>query len=175
MKTQSLRATARLLGISHVRLIQLRDTGKATPEADGRFDPAKVAAELKRTLDPMNDSKILGTILPMNGKPATIPIRRTEPRLPVSQFDARTKLTLVRAEREAFALKKDREEVLPVQEVREAWGGMLTACRSGLLSIGDELAEKLAAETDPIECRALVDGAVERELTKLAEYPANAA
>ncbi|HUU30471.1 MAG TPA: hypothetical protein VMY69_00045 [Phycisphaerae bacterium] len=177
MPLLSLRATAKLLGISHQRLGQLRDAGKATPEPDGRFDLEKVRAELKRTIDPMSDSKILGTAPPkpegrVNGKAKPeAPPKYTESRIGMTQVDARTKLTLVRAEREAFNLRKDRDEVLPVSDVRDAWASVISSARSILLSVGAELAEKLAAETDVIRCQELIDGPIRRALDQLSRPP----
>ena len=167
MPLLSLRATAKLLGISHQRLGQLRDAGKATPEPDGRFDLEKVRAELKRTIDPMSDSKILGTAPPkpegrVNGKAKPEAPRNTEPRAAMSQVVARTNLTLIRAEREAFSLLQDRKQVLPVREVEAAWCDIAIRTQNAIMGIPARIVNRL-----PVEWRGEVQVVAMDEMRQL--------
>ena len=66
-------------------------------------------------------------------------------------------------------------KLLDAEEVRAAVAGMVIDFRSKALVIGDSLADKLAATSDPIACREMVDARVYEALESLVEYPANAA
>ena len=65
-------------------------------------------------------------------------------------------------------------KLLDAEAVRAAVAGMVIAARTKFLVIGNELADKLAATSDPIACRELVERICEA-LEEFSEYPANAA
>jgi hypothetical protein len=65
-------------------------------------------------------------------------------------------------------------KLLDSEEVRAAVAGMVIAFRAKILVIGDELADKVAACSDAIACRELIDGRLYEALAELSEYPASA-
>jgi hypothetical protein len=102
-------------------------------------------------------------------------IRRPDSETTLAIFNrAKAKREINRMEREELDLKQRKGELLDRGEVSAAWHGQIAAAKSRLLSIGDELGDKLAAEIDPTRCRAMVDGLVYEALENLSEYPANA-
>ena len=55
----------------------------------------------------------------------------------------------------------------------ELWAkGMVIKAREALSRIGSELRDRLAAETDPVECERLVESEIRRALDELASNAA---
>jgi hypothetical protein len=70
-------------------------------------------------------------------------------------------------------LRLDRAEggLLPKDEVEQAWSTMISAARSRLLLLADKIAHRLAASSDIIECKTIVDRAIRDALSALSEDP----
>ena len=49
-------------------------------------------------------------------------------------------------------------------------GGLVLNAKSRLLQMGDEVAEELAYESDPIRCKKIVEDKVHEVLNELARY-----
>lgn len=82
----------------------------------------------------------------------------------------RRKAIALANERELTVAQK-RKELMPVREVNAWFAGCIVGARNVLLRIGPELRDRLAAETDPVQCEALVDAEVRRALTFMKDMP----
>ncbi|MEN6532184.1 MAG: hypothetical protein ABFD89_00880 [Bryobacteraceae bacterium] len=91
-----------------------------------------------------------------------------------SFFEAQRQREWERVKRERIQRKVLEGKLLDAEKVRDTVSEMISSARAKLLVIGDELADKLAATSDPVRCRELVDGRISQALDDLAEYPANA-
>ncbi len=68
--------------------------------------------------------------------------------------------------------REDREkagELLPAADVERTWGGILRRIKSTLLILPDEIAPRVAAESDVRKCRAIIDREIRDALTSLGE------
>ena len=70
----SQREAARRLGISHTALQKAARSGRIAPEPDGRWDVAKVRAQLASTADPARKTAAMAIPPPPAPRPATKPL-----------------------------------------------------------------------------------------------------
>jgi hypothetical protein len=89
--------------------------------------------------------------------------------------EAQTRKEIALANLRELEEAEKRRSLLSAEVVRDAVNGMVMGARSKLLVIGDELADKMAATSDPVKCRELMDERINQALSELAEYPADAA
>jgi len=173
----------RALNISKVRLNELARKGKAPrgPKPN-QWDIDAIRAALGRNLDGRQVSP--AQLIVAKPEPVQDIGKHTKDREPVGDSLEPAKGTLLyeqwrltreKASREALDLKVAERKLLDVEDVRAAVSGMVIAFRAKALVIGDSLADKLAATSDPIACRELVDARVYEALESLVEYPASAA
>jgi len=92
-----------------------------------------------------------------------------DPRVDVNEWRRRREAAEARIVELTLAQKEGR--LLDAERVRQAVCDMIIAARSKLLVIGAELADKLAAISDPVRCRELIDERIHAALDELAEYP----
>lgn len=81
------------------------------------------------------------------------------------------RLTREKADREALDRKVLEGALLKRTDVRQAVTGMISASKSRLLTMPDELCDRLAAESDAIRCREMVATKVFEALSVLSEWP----
>lgn len=67
-------------------------------------------------------------------------------------------------------LAEKRRELLNASEISTAVHELIATAKSRLLLIGDELGDRLAAESNPVRCRELVTDEVRRALSELSQY-----
>jgi hypothetical protein len=69
-------------------------------------------------------------------------------------------------------IKNEREEgrLVEVVVINAFVAGMIMKARDELIRIGAEIADRLARESDPAKCRALVDDRISQSLEALTEY-----
>jgi hypothetical protein len=98
------------------------------------------------------------------------PARR---KLPDEQFvDAQRRKESALADLRELELAEKRGELLNASEVSTAIHELISTAKSKLLLLGDELGDRLAAESDPIRCREMVNAEVRSALTALSKYKA---
>lgn len=149
-------STAKLceaLGVTKQRISVLERRGTIQRETDGQWDVEKVRAALAANLDARQNSA--NPDQPPTLQKGTIAYETY-------------RLTRERADRAALERAEIEGSLLKVDEVRKAWDGMIAAARTKLLAIGDEICEKLAAETNSIRCREMVNVKVKEALADLA-------
>lgn len=81
------------------------------------------------------------------------------------------RLTREKADREELDRKVLEGSLLKRSEVKTAVYGMLERFRSRMLLIADELCDRVAAETDTVRCREMIDRKLCDALSQLSEYP----
>lgn len=81
----------------------------------------------------------------------------------------RQRLTQGQADLVELERKKLEEALLDAEEVAQEWSSEITEARNILLAIGDELGDKIAAETDAVRCRELINARVRAALQELAD------
>jgi hypothetical protein len=160
------------LGISKVRLNELARKGKIPRGAKrGEWDLDAVRQALARNMDAIHKDR----------QAAAAPPTRTPvfDQVPPPAMDvprgslAAAQLVKAQADAKRAALEVRRLEkrLLDSDEVSGAWSGMIVAAKAKLLVLGDELADRLAAESNPVACREMVDRKIHEALSDLAEYP----
>jgi hypothetical protein len=181
---------ARILGISRQRVNELSRKGKLTRGTDGGWDPDKARAELGRTLEDQQErrSKVE---TPRSKVERGFPVREKVERafpprdpetvdLPMSGSThdifnrARAAKEIAIAKERQLQLRRRQGELLEAAEVELAWTRKLTSFKNRLLGLPDKMASRLAACSDVLECRALLDGELRSVLNALSENKADA-
>lgn len=163
-KTLTTKQLAAALGISVQRVNELGRRGKIARERNGEWDFDRVRTALGRnTSQPPKAGGPLPQEPSENG-----PAKGT---LLYEQW----RLTREKADREELDRKVLEGALLKRAEVKSAVSAMLERFRSRVLTIADELCDRLASETDSVRCREMVDRKLCEALSQLSEYPANAA
>ena len=162
------------LGISRARLNELARKGKVSKVRRGRWNVAAVRLALGRNLDsrqasPARDSAAAAPPTRMPVFDQVPPPAMDVPR--GSLAAAQLVKAQADAKRAALEVRRLEKRLLDRDEVADAWSGMIAAAKAKLLVIGDELADRLAAESNPVACREMVDKKVYEALAALAEYP----
>lgn len=156
---------ARRRGCHHTAVLKAIKSGRISL-IDGKIDP-KVAdiqwTENTRPRAPRVPS------LPLPDPTPTDPL--PDSAIPQTVYD----LQLARAKRETheanIAEMKERQkagELVELQAVEKASADIYAQTRNALERIPDKLANRLAAESDPFACRALMVAEIEQTLTDLA-------
>ncbi|MEN6606915.1 MAG: hypothetical protein ABFD60_06700 [Bryobacteraceae bacterium] len=167
---------ATMLGISRQRVNELGRQGKISREPDGKWNPDKVRAALGKSLDGRQQSPARDRA---EGPEHNIGQHRegsqdgAEPPKGTLLYE-QWRLTREKADRERQDRLKDAGELLDRGEVKAAVSSMIGAAKNKLITIADELCDKLAATSDPVRCRELVDDRIHQALSELAEWPARA-
>ena len=156
----SIRAAAKVLGVSHVALLKAAKTGSLKLNPDGTAN-----LETIRESEWYRNRK---SRKPSGNKP--------EPQVDLSGVDKielEKKLIAERTE----ALRLDNEErkknLLPADEVRGAMEAIISTTRSHLLLLPAKLAHKVSSLTDPAECQAVIDAEIKAALKALSETTFN--
>lgn len=152
----SIRAAAKVLGVSHVALLKAAKTGSLKLDASGQIN-----LETIRESEWYRNRK---SRKPSGNKP--------EPQVDLSgidKIDLEKKLIAERTE----ALRLDNEErkknLLRADEVRGAMEAIISTTRSHLLLLPAKLSHKVSALTDPAECQAVIDAEIKAALKALSE------
>lgn len=80
----------------------------------------------------------------------------------------------IRIEREGLALRREKLETVDLAAVNGYVAGMIIKARDVFLRMPGELRDRLAAESDAVNCESIVAAEVQRGLRELAEYRPNA-
>ena len=156
----SIRAAAKVLGVSHVALLKAAKTGSLKLNPD-----RTVNLETIRESEWYRNRK--------QRKPAG---NKPEPQVDLSGVDKIDLEKLVLVERRE-SLRLDNEErkknLLPADEVRGAMEAVISTTRSHLLLLPAKLAHKVSSLTDPAECQAVIDAEIKAALKALSETTFN--
>jgi hypothetical protein len=171
---------ARILGISRQRVNELSRKGKLTRGTDGGWDPDKARAELGRTLEDQQErrskvetprSKVERAFPPRDPETVDLPMSGSTHDI----FNrARAAKEIAIAKERQLQLRRRQGELLEAAEVELAWTRKLTSFKNRLLGLPDKMASRLAACSDVLECRALLDGELRSVLNALSENKADA-
>lgn len=168
MIVSSARKLASLLGVSHTRINDLVREGRISRGPYG-FDVDAVRAQFARTVAPERASRVKVDIAQDVHRSRTEPIERAE-----SDQDkynkARAYRESVRAKADEIALKERMRELIPANEVCSFVSGMIAAAKNRLMTIPDELCDRLATETDPVVCRQMLIKKLRATLERLSEW-----
>jgi phage terminase Nu1 subunit (DNA packaging protein) len=96
--------------------------------------------------------------------------RRSASEEHVDLEEARRRKLAAEAELAEIEAAKQRGDVVPVEMVARIISDQFTACRARLLSIPTKLAPVLISSTDMVECRSLLEAAVDEALHELIGY-----
>ena len=169
------------LRISKIRLNELARKGKLPrgPRAN-QWDIEACRAALEANLDIKQPSPARGDVPRGSvGRKGQVKVAAravaTEAQDQETFSNAQTRKEIASANMKEMEEGEKRKALIPAEEVRDAVNGMVVSTRAKLLVIGDELSDKLAATSDAIKCREMVDARIYEVLSVLAEYPANAA
>jgi hypothetical protein len=152
---------ARLRGVSAEAVRQAVRTGRITPGADGRIDPAAAGAEWDEATDPRKGKGRRpgraradgGT-----GTPGDLP----------SRAESERKRSYHLAERARIDAQAAAGLLLRREAVERAISEKVRRTRDLLLAIPDRIDAVLAAESDPEACRRLVADEIDRALDELS-------
>jgi phage terminase Nu1 subunit (DNA packaging protein) len=143
-KTVSLAKLAALLDLTERRVQQLAKEGVLPKAGRGRYDPVVCIHAYIRYLRARAD----------DGE--------------TSLTDERTKLTKIKREKAETELSIIREEFIHREKAREAWGRVIMAVRSRLLSIPTKSAPLLANVKSKTKCKKIVEEMIHEALCELA-------
>ena len=80
----------------------------------------------------------------------------------------------LRVKREKLAVELIEGKLVEIAEVEAAWSAMILTARNRLLLLPDKVAPRIAAVSDVLECRAIVEYEIREALTALSEHQPNA-
>ena len=155
---------AAALGISRQRVNELGRKGKIHREADGNWDPAKVAAALGRNLDlhhvsPARDGQRPAP--PVSPEPPSGDFR--QPRLGAGTFaDAQLQHERAKAVKATLEAKRLSGELVPAAEAEAAWAAAGIMIRDAVMGLGARVTNRL-----PAEWRAELHTVLDDEVRKL--------
>ena len=87
-----------------------------------------------------------------------------------SFFEAQRQREWTRLEKEKIELEARRCELVALVPINAYVAGMIIKAREQFTRIGPELRDRLAQETDPIACEAMISNRILRALNEMAEY-----
>lgn len=154
---------AKTQGISKVAAYKRVKTGKVQVDANGLVDVDQAAVDWEKNRDVRQGSKN-----PSGMRPAAS--THSEDRSSLSE--AQRAREWLRVKREKLTLETAERKLIEREEVRQAVSAMITASKSRLSTMADELCDRLAAESDSIRCREMVARKVNEALSMLSEWPA---
>jgi hypothetical protein len=175
----SLRAYAKHRGVSLTAVQKAIKSGRVTTTADGKIDPSIADNQWKSRTEPAKQGRKPKAKVKTETEAAPRVEADREPETdggaePEASPDDYWKSRAAREywESELSRLKAGREKGnLIVREAAEkAWGGMVVATRTKALYLPAQLANRLAAESDPIEVEQILKDAIYRLLSELSEY-----
>ena len=175
---------AKRLGISRQRISDLAKEKKLTRESDGLWNVSRVRQELARNLDPQQQKRARVDV-----QPTPLPAHAPMPPAVEASGDglgltgsthemfnrARAAKEIAIAKERQLDLRRRQGELLEASEVEQVWTEALTSFKNRLLSLPDKLAPRMAACSNVLECRAMIDQEVRKVLSALSESKADAA
>ena len=84
--------------------------------------------------------------------------------------EARTARAAYEAQLAGLELAEKRRDLLRASEVSTAIHDLIATSKSKLLLIGDELGDRISAESDPIKCREMIAAEIRAALQELSKY-----
>lgn len=157
-----------LRGQSHVAVLKAIESGRLTAPAvskvNGRWviDPALADAQWHGNTDHVYEPKPQTALL----------LNKTKKNDLVSGgptiAEARRARMVYQAERERLMLLREKEELLPAEQVKREAFNLAKSIREALLNIPDRVSNQFAAETDPQAVHLLLTGEISQALEQLA-------
>jgi|MudIll2142460700_1097286.scaffolds.fasta_scaffold02662_5 hypothetical protein len=164
MKTVGTTELAKQLGISRQRINELRRAGKIRREANGKWNPDKVRSQLSRTLDGQQEIRSRLETAPAAAEGGDVRGNAHE------AFNrARAVKEIAIAKEKELNLRRRQEELLEAADVERAWTEAYIAFANRMRLIPDKLAPRVAALTDVLEIRLLIEKEIETALEALSE------
>ena len=174
---------AKELSLSKGRISQLVKAGLPV-RPDGRVDRGKalawIEAHVRHQAKPgprksHTDTPALGVQSPETepeSEPADTRDRSEQTTAPADEkfSEARVRRERAEADLSEMAAAKMRGEYAELAAVKRMVGGLVVACKTRLLAIGNKLAPELAADGDPARIQAKIDGEVREALTELSHW-----
>ncbi len=151
----SRRKYAEMRGVSHTAVNEAVREGKI-PLVDGKIDPALADAAWKRNRDACQPSKLAEAGIPEVQTSATPKEEPKEPLEP-SRADAQRDYWRFRAQEKELDLREREAGLISTDEEEKALGEVIETAKNLLLLIPENLADRLAASRDSIECRNMVE------------------
>lgn len=176
MDTVSKTEFAKALRLSGGRISQMIQQGLPV-NADGRVPLAEATSwyesrihkSKKKGPKPLADPEQALPLVksgPTNGKDLPAAVRLLE-----AQATKEEQLAILRQ----MEVEERKATLVDLNEIETVWGKIVSATRSRMLNLSDELAARLAVVTDVLECRAIIDREVKAALSSLTEYEQDAA
>lgn len=160
------------------------ETERIHAEPDGRIEPDRSDREWASNTDGMKAHDAI-TAAAVPAAPAEVPSPRAievAPPMPIQQpaldlappvgslASAQRDLVGLKAEKAEIELQRLRGEVISVEEVEVAVGGLIAAAQARLLVVAHKVGEEVARTTDPVMCRHIIDHAIREALEELSLY-----
>jgi hypothetical protein len=164
--TLGLRAAAKQLGISHVRLLTLWQEGRIPRNADKSFDLDAVRAAFGASKDPGQPGKIKTPQAEPEGVPQAIGM----PSADAGFYKIRTALHAVKLRASKMDLAEREGELVRASEVLREWERFIAACKNRLLLLPAKLAPRVAGMTNATDCHVLMDREIRDALMELSGY-----
>lgn len=153
-------------GISRQAAHKRIKSGKVQLNANGKIDVDQAAKQWESNKDSRQQQRGAPKIEVPPPRPAKKAPDEEDPRSLAAAQKARE---WIRVGKEDMLLRKMRGELLPKDEVEQSWSSMVSAARSRLLLVPDKIAAKVAAVSNVLEVRAIIDAEIKEALSALAE------
>jgi hypothetical protein len=169
---KSIRALATQLGVTHTLLNRYHAEGRFSAEPGGGYDVEKVRAALAQHAD-ISQPRQAGR------HPAPAAGATEELGGAGSAYDifnrARAAKELAIAKERQLNLRKRQGELLETEDVERTWTEATRRMINRLLLVPDKLAPRVAASSEVLEIRALIDSEIRAAIRALYEAESDAA
>jgi hypothetical protein len=171
----SARELAKALDVSHTAVNKAARRGRIQRGPDGRFDLEKAVlawdanADTMQKLRGVSSSSVEGpaaVVAASEEAPTGNPVADLVPTL----SEALRQKEWARVEMQHLELARRRGELIELAPINAFVAGMILRAREELLHIAPELRDRLAQETNPVECERMVSDRIRHALAGLAEY-----
>lgn len=155
------------IGISKQAAYKRLKSGKVKLNSRGLIDTESAAAQWKANQDAWQRQR--GA--PKQSARASHEYAPSRDRASLSE--AQRAREWLRVKREKLMVELIEGKVVEIAEVEAEWSAIVSAARNRLLLLPDKVAPRVAAISDVLECRAIVEYEIREALTTLSEHQPN--
>jgi hypothetical protein len=145
--------------------IRAKYKAKAKAATMPGYVPSRAGRPKSKPPDPTANAKVKSKVSAFVPKPSRAPNRSTEEK--ESKFLAETRKETALADLRELELAQKRGELAPVVLLNAFMGGCIVKARDRLMRLPGELRDRLAANSDPIQCERMVEKEIRAALAEL--------
>jgi hypothetical protein len=151
--------------MSHVGLLKAEKDGRVPARVDGMFDVEACRESISRNSHPIKAANARAQQVKPDADEGVVDIEGDES---IREAARQLEWEKVRALKQKTDLEAG--TLADVAEVNAFVAGMIIKARDDLSRIGSEIADRVAQESNPAECRKLIDDRIFQALEGLKQY-----